>query len=540
MASPVSAVLGADVGTVLGPDLEEKVLHWSPSRLTARTLIRSKYFEACSVLAILAGLVLLVFEVNADAKCFPEYLTRFQDCPVSSLHIRWLEVTNTTLLLIYSAECVARAYVDGSSFLCICWNLIDLATVAVGWAGKIWVSALKLNFLRAFRLLRICRGSRLVLAIPELYFLVLALCACMKAFLFALALVGFVFFLWAIVTVQTLHPVLSRSPAFADVWSATVTLASVTLGAREGTWASELVEQAPWTALMFFAITGSVVFGVANVILVLFLECAVRAYEKEQKKKAKQAEADHESMIQKLADLCSDMDIMKRGSVSVSAILRAYQEDVRFRQLLEHTGIEAKDQLERMCVALKPDYSSELRTSDFLRHLRRLQRRDPMQQARIEYSVLELRQLIKEELLGQLRTAASPLTSSHLEESPSMEVEALRKRWARHCLKSFEVLQGGLQPLLAEAEKALSEVLEDTGFEPPSQDCRIDIDTLQSESSPDVPSRTDWLLDQRSAMLVDSFRESSAQVAGLQDRLATVVQRLNKLRSGFDGRTESL
>ena len=30
--------------------------------------------------------------------------------------------------------------------------------------------------------------------------------------------------------------------------------------------------------------------------------------------------------------------------------------------------------------------------------------------------VLELRQLIKEELLGQLRTAASPLTSSHLEE----------------------------------------------------------------------------------------------------------------------------
>ena len=27
----------------------------------------------------------------------------------------------------------------------------------------------------------------------------------------------------------------------------------------------------------------------------------------------------------------------------------------------------------------------------------------------------------------------------------------------------------------------------DTGFEHPSQDCRIDIDTLQSESSPDVP-----------------------------------------------------
>eukprot|EP00913_Durusdinium_trenchii_P028753 g26966.t1 len=286
--------------------------HWSPSRLTARTLIRSKYFEACSVLAILAGLVLLVFEVNADAKCFPEYLTRFQDCPVSSLHIRWLE------------ECVARAYVDGSSFLCICWNLIDLATVAVGWAGKIWVSALKLNFLRAFRLLRICRGSRLALAIPELYFLVLALCACMKAFLFALALVGFVFFLWAIVTVQTLHPVLSRSPAFADVWSATVTLAS-------------------------------------------------------------------------------------------------------------------------------PDYSSELRTSDFLRHLRRLQRRDPMQQARIEYSVLELRQLIKEELLGQLRTAASPLTSSHLEEREIREYSSKREfsRCAQpHGLAAGSALchAGGLVP----------------------------------------------------------------------------------------------
>eukprot|EP00435_Cladocopium_sp_Y103_P005211 s133_g1.t1 len=81
--------------------------NWSPLSsfgYIAGRLVYSKFFDMFTALVIVASLGILVFEVNADARCYPEYAQSFQDCPVSSLRIPWLSHANTALLLIFSVD----------------------------------------------------------------------------------------------------------------------------------------------------------------------------------------------------------------------------------------------------------------------------------------------------------------------------------------------------------------------------------------------------------------------------------------------------
>lgn len=352
-----------------------------------------------------------------------------------------------------------------------------------------------------------------------------------------------------------LHPVMSfcdgadcDHAAFSDVWSASITL----LFAWEDVGIVHTVKEAPWTAAIFLGILVSFAFGVVNMVLVLILECSMRAYEKDQKDKERCKENHAAANMEKLALACSELDMMGRGILPIADLLHAYQDaGSSFHAILLEAGVETKDQLATMCGVLATD-DGYIVLADFMQHVRRLKHRNPSRDAFMEYSVLELKRLLHTELRASLcrrdfaprlprasptaRVEAVPEEGS--EASPAPEAEALRRRWARHCVQSFESLQKGLEPLLSQVERALIEVLEETAFEPP--DCRIEIIEIDDQASPDVPSRCDWLLDQRSALLAASFRQSLSNLTSLQDKLSCVVQRLAKLRTGFDGRTESL
>lgn len=522
----------------------------------AGRLVYSKFFDIFTALVIVASLVILVFEVNADARCYPEYAQSFQDCPVSSLQIQWLEHANTALLLIFSIECLARACAEQSRFFCNGWNLIDVATVLVGFLGKMWTSTLNVNFLRAFRLLCICRSSRMVTSVPELRVLLVALKASMRALVVAAVFLLFILFLWAIVAVETLHPLLSSSHAsddalaFEDVWKAAVTILL-----QMGGWIQEdfgdVVLDAPWTAAIFFGILVSMSFGVM-ITLVLIVECYTRACEQDQQQKWEDENAQSDAHLHQLAAACSNLDTMRRGSLQMAELIGAYQGDVAgFRSSLATMGIESREQLETICVVLAAP-TGQVGISEFLRHLRGLQK-SVARDAWMAYTVLELKRLVKAELTAprgafprgapRLAQASPTLRLAPLlpeETSPLPQQEVVRRRWARHCIQSFENLQKGMDPLLLQAEHLLQEVLEETAFEPPFQDCRIEIEIDSDAATPDMPSRYDWLLDQRSSVLCDSFNRSLEQLSSLEGNLRCIQQRLSKLRSGFDGRTESL
>ncbi|CAJ1379402.1 unnamed protein product [Effrenium voratum] len=126
---------------------------WSRGRINAARVVLSQAFETCMGLIILANMGLLAFEANQDAKCYPSYAETFQDCPYRSDAIDWSEDLSTALLLIYSLECLARAFVERQSYLCNPWNSLDFATVLVGWSGKVFTTTLNITFLRSFRLM---------------------------------------------------------------------------------------------------------------------------------------------------------------------------------------------------------------------------------------------------------------------------------------------------------------------------------------------------------------------------------------------------
>eukprot|EP00435_Cladocopium_sp_Y103_P057772 s1809_g20.t1 len=449
--------------------------------------------------------------------------------------------------------------------ICNGWNLIDVATVLVGFLGKIWTSTLNVNFLRAFRLLCICRSSRMVTSIPELRVVLVALKASMRALAVAAVLLLFIVFLWAIVAVETLHPLLSSSnyassddaAAFEDVWKAAVTILLQT-----GGWIQEdfgdIVIDAPWTAAIFFGILVSMAFGVVNIALLLILECYMRACEQDQRQKRRDETAQSDASLHRLAAACSDLDTMRRGTLQMADLIGAYEDDVAaggFRSLVAPLGIESREQLETICAVLASE-DGQIGISEFLRHLRCLKQKSVARDAWMAYTVLELKRLVKAELplaprgavlprgaRARLAQASPTVRLAPLlpeETSPLPQQEVVRRRWARHCIQSFESLQKGIDPLLLQAEHLLQEVLEETAFEPPFQDCRIEIDIDSDAATPDMPSRYDWLLDQRSSVLCDSFHRSLEQLNSLEGNLRSIQQRLAKLRSGFDGRTESL
>ena len=61
----------------------------------------------CWIFNMVSCLRLIVFEANADASCYPEFLYKLDSCPRSSKALFWPWVCNLALQMIYSAECIA-------------------------------------------------------------------------------------------------------------------------------------------------------------------------------------------------------------------------------------------------------------------------------------------------------------------------------------------------------------------------------------------------------------------------------------------------
>lgn len=80
-------------------------------------------------LIIVGNLFLIMFEADQDAKCYPSHLNSVAECEDRSDNIQWLVIVNNILLIIYTVECLLRAFVDRGRFFCNTWNNIDLLTV---------------------------------------------------------------------------------------------------------------------------------------------------------------------------------------------------------------------------------------------------------------------------------------------------------------------------------------------------------------------------------------------------------------------------
>lgn len=386
---------------------------WPWQRVFLARIIMHQAFETGMGLIIFANVLLIVFEANSDASCYPEFLYNLESCPRSSSALFWPWACNLALQMIYSAECIARCFVERKLYIKNQWNVIDLFIVVVGWFGMALTEMVNLNVLRVFRVLRLLRAGRLLISVPELYILLSGLTTSIKAIFFGSIMLIFVVFVWAIVMVELIHPLNleidydERCPrcakGFQTVYMASLTLfQQIVAGDSWGAISLPLAEAHPWTSPILFAILMTISLGVMNLILAVIVEKAAEARQNDLDRKLQQKDLDRERNMVDLALLCDRMDTDGSGALSLEEMLHGYVNERKFYTLMQESGIE-KDDLQTMFNVLDADDSGEVDYVEFCNQLGKCPKRDPMMLAAMtRYSVMEVRKILQHEIQQSL------------------------------------------------------------------------------------------------------------------------------------------
>lgn len=393
-------------------DTEGNVI-WSRTRMTAARIAFSQSFETCMGIIIVANLVLIIYEANEGAKCFPEYFKNITDCPYSSDSNLLLYMSNVILLVIFSVECLFRAYVERGKYLLNKWNLIDLFTVLSGWVGLAASNAgIPVTLLRMFRLVRVVRALRFLISVPEFYLLITGLYSSIKAIVFgALMLVAVIIF-WAVISVEVLHPITSRMTwdycdrcpdGFRGIFAAALTLfQQIVAGDSWGTISMPLVETAPWTAGLLFAILITISLGMLNLILAVIVERAAEARENDHEAKIKKKNQDRSRSMEDLASICASMDENNNGMISYEELLKGYDEVGEFKRFMDLMDLKRED-VATVFNVLDTGNTQEVPYLEFCQHLGNFFKRDPViMHSLVKYSVMELRKLLEHDILHHM------------------------------------------------------------------------------------------------------------------------------------------
>ncbi|CAE7224153.1 Scn5a, partial [Symbiodinium pilosum] len=385
---------------------------WPWIRIKLAAVVFSQTFEMAMGALILGNLVLIMYETDEDAKCYPDYAEDFGLCPFRSDHVLWVQITNLVVLLLYSLECMVRIYVERTLFFCNRWNQIDFIIVGFGWLDFALADTLSISLLRMSRLIRVARAVRLLISIPEFYLLINGLYSSIKAILFGALLLVSVIVIWAVVSVQLLHPITSRQSypmcqrcptGFSTVFNAGLTLfQQLVAGDSWGQINIPLVETAPLTMFLLFAMMMTISLGLMNLILAVIVERAAEARENDHEEKIKQKQNQRARSMEDLAKLCASMDIDSNGLISLAEMKKGYDEVDEFAKLMQVMDMKKED-METVFNVMADSVTDEVSYLDFCKSLSSFVKRDPIiMQSLVKFSVMEVRKILREEVLTVL------------------------------------------------------------------------------------------------------------------------------------------
>ncbi|CAK9115483.1 Sodium channel protein type 4 subunit alpha A (Voltage-gated sodium channel subunit alpha Nav1.4a) [Durusdinium trenchii] len=378
-------------------------LIWSHWRMKAAEVVFSQTFETCMGVVILSNLVLIMYEANKDAQCYPMYYNRFNECPDRSDANPWLVGLNISLLIIYSIECVLRAFVERSAFIWNKWNMIDLFAVVSGWVGLAISDFVSVTLLRMFRLVRVVRALRVLISVPEFYLLITGLASSIKAIFFGALMLASVIVFWAVISVELLHPIASRltfdgcdrcAAGFETIFAAALTLfQQIVAGDNWGQISIPVVEEEPLTAILLFSMLITISLGMLNLILAVIVERAAEARENDHEAKIKRKEEERAKSMEDLASLCASMDVNNNGLISLEEMLKGYDEVEEFKKLMQVMDLKRED-MAMVFNVLDSESTQEVSYLEFCQHLGSFFKRDPViMHSLVKYSIMELRKV---------------------------------------------------------------------------------------------------------------------------------------------------
>lgn len=561
-------------------------LIWSPLRIKVAKMVFSQGFETMMGAVIVSNLILIWFEADRDAQCYPTFANNLQDCPHRSDASSWINILNLILLLTYTFECGIRFFVERTHYWYNAWNMIDLVTMILGWLSLILASVVNLSLLRLTRLVRVVRAVRVFISVPEFYLLITGLYSSIKAILFGSMMLVIVILFWAVIAVELLHPVVSAldtfpetctrcQRSFQDVASAGVTFfQQIVAGDSWGEISVPLIEANPLSGVLLFAVMIFVGLGMMNLILAVIVERATEARENDHEQKIKKKEEERSKSMVDLAKLCASMDQNNNGLVSLQEMQNGYDQLESFRKLMQQMDIK-RDEMQTVFSVLDSDSSGEVSYLEFCQNIGGFLKRDPIiMHSLVHYSVLELRKLIRDEVMQTLHDQHTQVMQAQNRLLAAVGLEEVRsdsksytsfvgrekqEAFARHrkssqagsggppthntlgfgksdLFETLEKMEQELQPLLDRAQQIVISLV-DKASETSQRSATTNASNALSNSEQlqfeIVEESAD--LDSKFQRLCERFQEQRKAAALLQDHLVDVLEDLEHFREDSQG-----
>jgi len=367
---------------------------WPEYRIRLSMVLRSQKFELAMGTVIIFNLVIILVEADKGAECFPAYRDNMDECPTGedAPDMAYLKVINMILQILYTMEASFAIFAGRSTYFKNNWNNLDFFVVCTGWLAIILKDALRgfsPAFLRIFRVARLLRAFRVILAIRECYMLISGLAGSLRAMFFGLMLLLFMLFFWAILLVSFAHepntsPELlafyegcDRCPrAYESVYASMLTLfQQIVAGDSWGLTSLPVMEHTPQLVPIFVLIVMSVALGVMNLILAVIVDSATEARENDvERKQQEQAKRLLEMKIT-LLKLCSSMDADYSGSLTLEELKNAWSSSDDFRNAMAELEI-GETELQSVFKIMDPDQSGEVDYREFVDSLYDLKTND--------------------------------------------------------------------------------------------------------------------------------------------------------------------
>jgi len=382
----------------------EETADWGTLRRKCYWLLRNQWFEAIVSTLVFSNLVLIIYEADYEAQCYPKYFDDYESCPFRSSEIVWVRTCNLVLLNVYTFEAILRIFVFRRQFPFSSWNQLDVLVCSTGWIGVIFTGSINLAFLRIFRVGRLARAFRFLFRIRELYLLLNGVLSSLKAIFFGTLLLMVLLVAYSIILVEWVHPTNTQivysscsecTTAFRSVWWSTITLFKQVIAGDSWIVSYPLIEREPYMAFIIMTVVVTVSLGMINLILTVIVERAAEAREKDIAENVKQKQMAQDGLKQDLLKICAEMDNDGDGQLSAQELRWAYENNEAFRNIMMTLDIRYSD-LESVFKILDSDGTGELEYHEFCDELIQLQGQDiRVMVAMTRSSVHEIRSMVQ-------------------------------------------------------------------------------------------------------------------------------------------------
>eukprot|EP00930_Biecheleria_cincta_P056306 TRINITY_DN42451_c0_g1_i1.p1 TRINITY_DN42451_c0_g1~~TRINITY_DN42451_c0_g1_i1.p1 ORF type:complete len:681 (+),score=147.02 TRINITY_DN42451_c0_g1_i1:49-2091(+) len=389
-------------------------LLWEQKRIRVAKVVMSQAFESLMGVIITFNILVMIFETDQDAMCYPEFDNRPSECPHAAENIAWIAATNVIFLITYTLEAAARLYVERGVYICNRWNQVDAFTVLMGWLTMFVSGFVNLNFMRSIRAVRVVRAARVLIAIREVSMLLGGFVSAMRSIFFGSICLVSVNIIWAILLVQIVHPVNASikydgcdycATGYSSVWNAFVTLfQTIIAGDSWGLISVPAVREAWYLFPVFAIVVIFVGLGIMNLILAVIVERATEARAIDADEQAKLRSIERKKNMVKLATICHHLDQDGSGTMSLPEILTGFDEVEEFQTLLTQMDLQRRH-VAAICRALDDNGTGEVSYLEFCQSIESARNQDiNVTTTLLQFAVRELKNLISNEVIVKLNS----------------------------------------------------------------------------------------------------------------------------------------